>query len=58
MSGDDLWFKAYLVNAISNHPTYTNNNLFVDLVSPDSKVFAREIIRLDQGIGTGDFLDT
>jgi hypothetical protein len=54
-SGDDLWFKAYLVNAISNHPTYTSNNLYIDLISPDSKVFAREIIRLDSGMGVGDF---
>lgn len=54
-SGDDLWFKAYLVNATSNHPTYTSNNLYIDLVSPDSKILAREIIRLDDGMGVGDF---
>jgi hypothetical protein len=54
-SGDDLWFKAYLVNATSNHPTYTSSNLYIDLVSPDSKIFAREIIRLDSGMGVGDF---
>jgi hypothetical protein len=54
-SGDDLWFKAYLVNATSNHPTYTSNNLYIDLISPDSKVYAREILRLDSGVGVGDF---
>jgi len=54
-SGDDLWFKAYLVNATSNYPTFTSNNLYVELVSPDSKIMASEIIRLDDGMGTGDF---
>jgi hypothetical protein len=54
-SGDDMWFKAYLVNATSNHPTYTSNNLYVELISPDSKVFARQILRLDSGMGVGDF---
>jgi hypothetical protein len=54
-SGDDLWFKAYLVNGTSNHPTYTSSNLYIDLVSPDSKIFAREIVRLDSGMGVGDF---
>jgi hypothetical protein len=54
-SGDDLWFKAYLVNGESNYPTFTSNNLYVDLVSSESKIISREIIRLDDGMGIGDF---
>ena len=54
-SGDDLWFKAYLVNGESNYPTFTSNNLYVDLVSSESKIISREIIRLDDGMGNGDF---
>jgi len=54
-SGDDIWFKAYLVNGESNYPTYTSNNLYVDLISPDSKIMSRVIIRLDSGMGHGDF---
>src|SRR5476651_274474 len=54
-SGDDLWFKAYLVNGESNYPTFTSNNLYVDLVSSESKIISREIIRLDDGVGAGDF---
>ncbi|OCX53495.1 hypothetical protein BEL04_04120 [Mucilaginibacter sp. PPCGB 2223] len=54
-SGDDLWFKAYLVNGESNYPTFTSNNLYVDLVSSESKIISREIIRLDDGMGYGDF---
>jgi hypothetical protein len=54
-TGEDVWFKAYLVNGLSNYPTYSSNNLYVDLVSPESKILAREIVRLDQGMGVGDF---
>jgi len=54
-SGDDLWFKAYLVNGESNYPTFTSNNLYVDLVSSESKIISREIVRLDDGVGSGDF---
>ncbi|MBW4891529.1 hypothetical protein KXQ82_17510 [Mucilaginibacter sp. HMF5004] len=54
-TGEDIWFKAYLVNGLSSYPTYTSNNLYIDLISPDSKIMSREIIRLDQGMGVGDF---
>jgi len=54
-SSDDIWFKAYLVNGESNYPTFTSNNLYVDLVSSESKIISREIIRLDEGVGSGDF---
>lgn len=54
-TGDDIWFKAYLVNGESNYPTFTSNNLYVDLVSSESKIISREIIRLDNGMGNGDF---
>ncbi len=53
-TGDDLWYKAYLVNGESTSPTYTSNNLYVELISSESKVMTRQIIRLDQGIGYGD----
>jgi hypothetical protein len=54
-AGDDIWFKAYLVNALSNYVMYTSANLYVDLISPDSKVADRKVIRLNDGIGNGDF---
>ena len=54
-AGDDIWFKAYLINAsdrlLSNH----SNNLHVELISPDSKIVDRQIIRLEEGLGNGDF---
>lgn len=54
-SGDNIWFKAYLVNAQSNIPTNSSDNLYVELIAPDADIVSREVIRLDQGMGVGDF---
>lgn len=54
-AGDDIWFKAYLIDAsdrlLSNH----SNNLHVELISPDLKIIDSRIIRLSEGLGNGDF---
>jgi len=54
-TGDDIWFKAYLVNPISNYLTNTSNNLYVEIISPENKIIDRIVIRLDRGLGNGDF---
>jgi hypothetical protein len=55
-AGDNIWFKAYLVDAtdrlLSNHSV----NLHVELISPGLKIINSRIIRLDRGLGNGDFL--
>ena len=53
--GDDIWFKAYLLNAQNNTPIYTSNNLYVELIAPDATVTYRDVIRLENGVGNGDF---
>ena len=55
VAGDDIWFKAYLVNALSNVPMATSNNLYVELISPDLKIADSKLIRLNEGSGNGDF---
>jgi hypothetical protein len=53
--GDDIWFKAYLIDAsyrlLSNH----SNNLHVELISPTSKIIDSRIIKMYEGLGNGDF---
>ena len=53
--GEDLWFKAYLVEGTYRMLTTHSNNLHVDLISPDSKIIESQIIRLIDGLGNGDF---
>lgn len=54
-TGEDLWFTAYLVNGKSASLTSTSNNLYVELISPASEIIDRKVIRMDQGLGKGDF---
>lgn len=54
-SGDDIWFKAYLVNGQNNSPTYTSNNLYVELIDPSATIISQRVIRLDSAVGFGDF---
>jgi len=53
--GDDIWFKAYLVNAKTNRLIDNSNNLYVELISPDSRILKRLAIRVRNGLGFGDF---
>ncbi|MBO9672453.1 MAG: carboxypeptidase regulatory-like domain-containing protein [Sphingobacteriaceae bacterium] len=54
-TGEDIWFSAYLVNGKSSSLTSTSNNLYVELLSPESEILDRKMIRLDGGLGKGDF---
>jgi hypothetical protein len=54
-AGNDIWFKAYMVNGQNNLPIGISNNLYVELISPQAEVIKREIVRMDYGIGSGDF---
>ena len=54
-SGNDIWFKAYLLNGQSNYLTNTSNNLYVELISPKAELLERKVIRLEGGAGAGDF---
>jgi hypothetical protein len=53
-SGEDIWIKAYLVDALTNKLSDNSNNLYVELVSPDSKIIEQIILRMDKGTGAGD----
>jgi hypothetical protein len=53
--GDDIWFKAYLIDASDRFLSNHSNNLHVELISPFSKIIINRVIRLDGGLGNGDF---
>ncbi len=54
-SGDDIWFKAYLIEATGKLLTDNSMNLHVELISPDQKIIDSHILKLDNGLGNGDF---
>ena len=55
LAGEDLWFKAYLIDASDRSLTNHSNNLHVELVSPDLKIILSSVILCDGGLGNGDF---
>lgn len=53
--GDDIWFKAYVVDASTSLPTTTSNILYVELIN-DRDSIARQIkLPMQSGISWGDF---
>ena len=54
-AGDDIWFKVYLIDALDRLLTDHSSNLHVELISPSSIIISSRIIRLDSGMGNGDF---
>ncbi len=53
--GDDIWFKAYLIDATDRLLSSHSINLHVELISPDLKIIDSRVIKLDNGLGNGDF---
>jgi hypothetical protein len=53
--GDDLWFKAYLINAFDRSLSDISRNLHVELISPSEEIISSKIVRIDGGLGNGDF---
>ncbi len=54
-AGEDIWFRAYLVNAQTGIRSNTSANLYVELIAPTDEVVLRETLRLENGLANGDF---
>jgi hypothetical protein len=54
ITGETLWYKSYLVYAYTNVLFDNSNILYVELISPESIIVARNITKLVKGQGQGD----
>jgi len=54
-SGEDIWFKVYLVDGITNQPKALSKIVHVDLIAPDNKIVDTRTIKIDRGGGAGEF---
>lgn len=54
--GETLWYKAYLTSAYTTVLNSNSKILYVELVSPDSKIIARNNTFLNYGLGNGDMV--
>ncbi|MBW4890772.1 hypothetical protein KXQ82_13660 [Mucilaginibacter sp. HMF5004] len=55
LQGEDIWFKAYVVNAKDHKLLDVSNNLYVELIDTKNQITDRKLIRIDSGMGKGDF---
>lgn len=54
LPGEEVWFKAYLVDASTHRPDSLSNVLYVELTRPDGRVLLREKVKMTSGLGHGD----
>ncbi|MBW6477937.1 MAG: TonB-dependent receptor plug domain-containing protein [Bacteroidales bacterium] len=54
-TGDNIWFKAYVINAHNHLPDTAETTLFTELFDTKGLLVKKEIIRLERGNGKGDF---
>jgi hypothetical protein len=54
-AGDDIWFKAYVIDPSTNLLSDKTNNLHVELIAPDEKIIQSRTLRISGGLGNGDF---
>lgn len=52
--GEDIWFKAYLLEGTYHTLTSTSNNLHVDLISPNGVLKKSMVVLINNGVGYGD----
>ncbi len=54
-AGDEMWFKAYLVNAASNTPSTLSNIIYVELLDGLDKTVKQLILSRENGNFNGSF---
>lgn len=53
--GETIWFKLYVINAVTHLPSKMSQIAYVDLIDPDGNVLSSRNIKITDGCGAGDF---
>lgn len=53
--GDDIWFKAYVVDSRTNAPSAISNVLYVELINEQNQLVQQAMLPMKEGISWGDF---
>ncbi|WP_235524261.1 TonB-dependent receptor [Pedobacter sp. Hv1] len=54
-AGDDIWFKAYIVDSRTSEPTAISNILYVELINDRDSIAKQIKLSVEAGISWGDF---
>jgi hypothetical protein len=52
--GEDIWFKAYVVTAEKNEPSFLSKVLYVELIDEKKEVRKKITLALDKGLANGN----
>lgn len=55
LTGEDIWYKIYLVNGNTNRQEVLSEIVYVDLIGPDNKVVDSKTFKARDGCVEGDF---
>jgi TonB-dependent SusC/RagA subfamily outer membrane receptor len=55
-AGENIWFRAYFVDATSHRPSTHSNILIVELINSFGKTSMTRLLKLNDGFSTGDFM--
>ena len=54
--GDTIWFKAYIMNAVSLRPTHTSGVLYVELLNENGVEMSHRKLKIKDGMCHGEFV--
>jgi hypothetical protein len=54
-SGEDIWFKAYVIDPSTNKLSLSTNNLHVEIINPRGEIVQSRAVMVFKGTGHGDF---
>jgi len=55
-AGEEIWFRAYCLDALSNRPVHISKNLFVDIVNDKDSVISQMLMNISEGRTGGGIL--
>lgn len=54
-AGEDIWFKAYLLDGRSHTPNTLSELVYVELISPDNLIISKKPLKATNGSAAGVF---
>jgi hypothetical protein len=54
LAGEQIWFKAYVVNGMTHAPDTLSKNLHLKLITTNGDIASSLLLRLENGVANGD----
>ncbi len=55
-SGESLWFKGHLINAITHHPLNLSNYIYVEMIDPKAEIVHQVKVKRDSTYGFNGYM--